>query len=363
MPNYFRKQLVLPLSFPQFSQLPTELRCQIWNWAAPRRSRLIQIFYDTETGTWLACKDACGGLPLSLISKESHAVFMKPYSPAFGTLVDFLEDVIFISDPIFTIRQPQNAFLACKSASKLRRIAFTRDICLGLMESEATFGGLCRSLPALLQELGSLIHFIVSVSDDGAEFYFDFPGESDNEEEEEEEGEEEGGDDENGEELENGDGELALDGQDHDQELEAEIIGLDGELLSTEGLEEQELYDLEQEAVATMSKGYFRQVGDIRFEDIRYIDGDEVRELMGDLTYECAHHQDQNPDWVAPKISIMAIRYGLKPIGNFTYPVGFFGDHKPKDDEPRSLLNHFVDVKAEWHVGDDGHGTLESGST
>jgi hypothetical protein len=49
--------------FTLFTKLPVKLRHQIWHFAAQRRPRVIQLYYDTIVQEWRASKDGRGGLP------------------------------------------------------------------------------------------------------------------------------------------------------------------------------------------------------------------------------------------------------------------------------------------------------------
>jgi len=79
-----------------------------------------------------------------------------------------------------------------------------------------------------------------------------------------------------------------------------------------------------------MSRGYFRHVGDIHFESAMgspdhwesWLDWkDEVEEV-------CREEKTRFPDWIRPKVSIMIVRYGLQPRGDFTGElIHLLGDH------------------------------------
>lgn len=86
-------------SFSNFSALPTEIRLRIWQFAAPRRPRVIQVGYDPDKSCWKAWKDGLGGLPSIVhVSREAREAALKPYDRIFDAYVDPEEDTIFISD-------------------------------------------------------------------------------------------------------------------------------------------------------------------------------------------------------------------------------------------------------------------------
>jgi hypothetical protein len=97
-----------PQSFSCFSNLPVEMRLRIWQFAAPRRPRVIQIAFDPNGSCWKAWEDGLGGLPSIVhVSREAREEALRHYIRIFDAYVDPEEDTIFISDPIFSIRTPR----------------------------------------------------------------------------------------------------------------------------------------------------------------------------------------------------------------------------------------------------------------
>ncbi len=86
-------------NFPQFSALPAEIRLRIWQFAAPRRPRVIQVGYNPHHSCWTTWQDGQGGLPSILdVSREARDEALRPYERMFNAYVDPEEDTIFISD-------------------------------------------------------------------------------------------------------------------------------------------------------------------------------------------------------------------------------------------------------------------------
>jgi hypothetical protein len=86
-------------SFTNFSALPVEVRLRIWQFAAPRRPRVIQVGYDPRESCWKAWKDGLGGLPsIVRVSREARDEALKSYSRIFDAYVNPEEDIIFIGD-------------------------------------------------------------------------------------------------------------------------------------------------------------------------------------------------------------------------------------------------------------------------
>jgi hypothetical protein len=86
---------------------------------------------------------------------------------------------------------------------------------------------------------------------------------------------------------------------------------------------------LEERAMSTMTKGYFRHVGNIRFESaMANPDHWESWFLWRDeVVYHFEQEKADYPEWIQPKVSIMAVKYGLKTIGDYSREVHFQGDY------------------------------------
>jgi hypothetical protein len=114
-------------SLPLFTQLPFELRHQIWRYAARYRPRIIQIFYDPIAERWEACKDGRGRLtPMLGVSQEARAEALKRYTEVFDTLFDLQEDTLFTSGPIFSLQE----------STKQRRVLLKME-CMQLFKNVA----------------------------------------------------------------------------------------------------------------------------------------------------------------------------------------------------------------------------------
>lgn len=125
-------------TFTYFRDLPLELRNYIWFFTAryQSRPRVIQVCFVAETQSWRACKDGCGGLPsIGRVSREARMEALKGYSRVFDTYFDFQYDTVFISDPVFTLRKPREAFLSSDFARNIKHVAITEDIYERLCES------------------------------------------------------------------------------------------------------------------------------------------------------------------------------------------------------------------------------------
>jgi hypothetical protein len=98
------ESLLPPLqNFSCLSDLPVEIRLRIWQFAAPRRPRVIQIGFDPNESCWKAWKDGAGGLPSIVhVSREARGEALKSYTRIFDAYVDPEEDTIFVSDRSFS---------------------------------------------------------------------------------------------------------------------------------------------------------------------------------------------------------------------------------------------------------------------
>ena len=309
-------------SFSNFAALPIEIRLRIWQFAAHRRPRVIQVGYDTEGSCWKAWKDGLGGLPSIVhVSREARGEALKSYSRIFDACIDPEEDTVFISDPLFAIRNPRNIFMSSESASRLRKVAFTSEIYNGLAQSCEQFPSLCERPATVLRRLKGLTHFTLALSDDGAGFDYD----DDDEAYEVEDEDEEGGYEEDAQDRSN------RDGSENESNGERELR-YDGETEDTldEGAVVRQFLDrLDEEAIETMSKEYFRHVGNIHFESAAgHPDHWEAWIAFRDeLEESCEQEKKQFPDWTRPKVSVMAVEYGLRRLEDFKTSLHLLGDH------------------------------------
>jgi hypothetical protein len=323
-------------SFTLFPKLPEELRCMIWARSAPLRPRVIQLFYEATSNTWHACPDSCGGLPPIIhVSQEARKEALKGYTWAFDTYIDLEDDTIFISDPVFTLREPQRAFLNTEHARAMKKFALSSGVYEGLGEVAAAYPTLCLPFPAVLRKLEELTHFTLAISDDGeltAYDYdpehpsnegYDFTDEEDIEHESEAEDitaigpnqthyEEDGGNESEAEDI------TAM-GPDQTHSGDSLVTAYDSQLLTR----------LEELAFKNMSKGFVRERGNIHFENART--SVDHWEEWGDYVYCMMDHYDEekktHPDWVRPKVSLMILRYGLNRPGDYGGPIHLAGDY------------------------------------
>jgi hypothetical protein len=86
---------------------------------------------------------------------------------------------------------------------------------------------------------------------------------------------------------------------------------------------------LDEDAVEVMSKGYFRHLGNIHFESAAdHPDHWEDWEIYKqDLEVSCEQEKAEFPDWIRPKVSVMAVVYGLNCLGDFRAKLHLLGDH------------------------------------
>lgn len=308
-------------SFPHFSNLPVEIRLRIWQLAAPRRPRVIQIGYDPETISWKAWKDGLGGLPSIVhVSREARHEALKSYTRIFSAYVDPDEDTVFISDPIFSIREPRDRFLRSECANKLRNVALTSEICDGLWESWEQFPSFCEGPARILRMLEGMTHFTLVLLEDGAGFDY-----SDDEDDQD------GGTDE-AEDVE-GNGEEDTNQPDTTQNQKDARQEPDDEGESMESLEENSdvlrfLIRSDEEAMETMSRGYFRHLGNIHFESaMEHPDHWEAWEFYRNrVNLLLSREQEEFPDWVRPRVSVMAVAYGLRRPGDFAKKIHLLDD-------------------------------------
>ncbi|KAE9368774.1 hypothetical protein N431DRAFT_428533 [Stipitochalara longipes BDJ] len=313
-----------PTAFTIFSKLPKELRCLIWATAAPLRPRVIQLFYEPPTNTWQACKDGCGGLPSIIkVSREARKEALKGYTRAFDTFLDLEEDTVFISDPVFSLRQPMRAFFNAEHTKNLRKVAMSSEVYDGMEQSAIEFPTLCRRPSAVLRRLEGLTHFILALSEDGeGDLYGDSTDDSEA-------------------------GQDASEEDDSGRDSGVEDIDVEGSPSQTilvppeDPVEEQvhqisrRLARMEKEALAEMSRGYVRDRGNVHFESAfrsrdHWEDASEWKWMIVDHNNE---EKGIHPEWVRPKLSIMVVKYGLKQLGDFYGPIHHQGDYSDVDLE------------------------------
>jgi 2EXR family len=322
-------EITAPASFTVFSKLPKELRCIIWTRSAPIRPRVIQLFYESTTNTWHAWKDGCGGLPLTRkVSREAREEALKGYTEAFDTFVNFEEDIIFISDPVFVFQKPIRSFLGAKFANQVRHLAITSEMYLGLVESAVKFPALCFWPPTILQKLKGLTHFTLVLSEDEMSLNYliddhidDHIDDSDSHDTD--------WDDSTSE------NEVDISNELGPREKEVGAVGSSNSTVDN-GVDyeaasrlRRRLARLEKEALANMSNGYVRHPGNIHFESAMesgdYWEDWYDHKMM--IVEQCEDEKAANPHWVRPKLSIMLLRYGLKRLGDFHSPVHHQGDY------------------------------------
>jgi hypothetical protein len=175
-----------------------------------------------------------------------------------------------------------------------------------------------------------LSHFTLVLSEDGAGF--EYSSEEGNDEVEDQENEDEyaGGpdDEENAATLVEP---SESDASQHDAAHEPEGVWksrhegtVDEDLIASRFLDR-----LDEQAMETMSKGYFRHLGNIHFESaVHHPDHWESWEVYRDeLKVSCEQEKGAYPVWIRPKISIMAVEYGLHRPGDFKTKIHLLGDH------------------------------------
>jgi hypothetical protein len=286
--------------FTKFSQLPVEIRFRIWAFAAtPICPRVIQIFYNPEEDSWQSWGDGPGGLPkLALSSREAFTEVLKPYTKVFGDWFHFEHDTLFISDPMFTLRKPRNAFMCSPYAEKFKNIALTSDQCYGLDESHEQYPQLCPSMTTVLREMEGLTTFTVVLSEDGAGNWEEELGSSDSESE----------------------SEVEMDVEDSGTSAMGNSVDSERLRAAEEAARLRKILDRrEEEAIRSMSKGYFRHVGNLHFESaMSAIDyWDSWATLKAEFIDAFEEEKERHPDWVRPSVSIMVVRYGLRPLAQY----------------------------------------------
>lgn len=259
------------------------------------------------------------------VCREARAEALKLYTQAFDTCIDLEHDTIFISDPVFSIRKPRAIFMNMEHVNELKNIAFSSDICRGLAEMHEDFSELCDSPGRVLRQFEGLTIFTIVLSVDGLDGggYLDGASESPV----------------NGMDDDEIDVEDRPESHEDEQDFEEDEGYDDGERET----DDEVLDKMEKEALATMSKGYFRQVGDIHFASPR-THPDYMESCMwfgDDVVHSCILEKREHPEFIRPKVSIMAIKYGLNWIGDYS------------ERELHSLGDHKDGVVGPWHSDED----------
>jgi hypothetical protein len=83
------------------------------------------VFYAPEQKVWQACKDGCGGLPsIAHVSREARAEALKGYTKTLDAYIHLKEHTIFISHPVFTIREPRATLMGLEYVKKFEELLF-----------------------------------------------------------------------------------------------------------------------------------------------------------------------------------------------------------------------------------------------
>jgi len=317
--------------FTKFADLPAEIRCLIWRKASPSRPRVIQVAYQAEKEIWRACVDSCGGLPPIIpVCREARKEALKPYTRLLETWVDFEEDTIFISDPMFNIRVPRSKFMDAAYLNSIKRIAFTEDVYFGMKLLYESSPQLVDSQGAIVRKMNGLSHFTLVLMEDGAGFdedsdeaefeYFDEASPAsglDPEDDHDEEAEQEDGTDHEEQNHQEND---ILDDEEGLAELDQvqdENAVPDAETDDAMMNEEHWLSIQENLAMERLCKGYFRHVGDIHFVSAMHSPDywDSWYTYLEQVNSDFDEQIFEDPSWSRPLIAIVEVKYGLHYIG------------------------------------------------
>lgn len=271
-------------SFKLFLNLPVEIRLRVWAMSARLRPRVIQIYYERENETWRAWKDGCGGLPsTALVCRESFAEAVKPYTKIFDTYFHLKDDTLFVSDPLFTLRKPREILMSSAYVQCIRKIALTNEQLEGIDEMHEESPRVYPSATAILRRFKGLQRFTLVLSEDGA------------------------GDHEEGSDQWLSDVDEADDEEDFGEEHDTTSVN--------DNLELEHLENQETEAMDSMPKGYFRQVGNIHFQHAtaNADHWDSWQYYKEYLPSQFNEEKEAFPSWSRPNICIMVVRYGLNP--------------------------------------------------
>ena len=221
--------------------------------------------------------------------------------------------------------------MSLESVHKLRNVAFTSEIYDGLARSFGQFPIHCEGPATILRKMKGLNHFALVLSEDGAGFEY-----SEDEDEDEDED----------------DTQLEADLEDEDEDSQGwggedwadaadSVIGMSnaGQELgdveqSTEAVDENTIVEhfldrLDAEAMEIMSRGFFRHLGNIHFESaMEHPDHWEDFSIYRDeLELICEEEKKDHSDWIRPKVSVMAVEYGLEYPGFYITTFHLLGDH------------------------------------
>lgn len=329
------------VSFARFPQLPTEIRLRIWAYAAPHRPRVIQVYYDIEKASWLAWKDGCGGLPPTVhVSREARSEALKSYAKVFDTYFDLEADTVFISDPMFTIRKPRKIFMDSEFAKRFKNVSFSSDVYVGLVQANDQFPDLCMHPASVLRQLTAVTNFNIVLSDDADVFYDSDDGEDSDDGDIDISGwESDGPPDHNHPRVKQAG---LSSGEDQDDPGNVEYDE-DGQIAVSLGdtihdnpeteagqssIDSVKLDHLEGIAMEQMSKGFFRHVGNIRFESAMQNPDhwESWAEFRDVLMLDFQREKYSFPTWVRPMFGVMAVKYGLKRPGDFSTVIHSWGD-------------------------------------
>lgn len=298
------------------------------------------------------------------VSREARKEALKGYTRAFDTYVDLEEDTIFISDPVFALREPKQAFLEAEHVKRIHKIAIASDIYDGLGHSASKFPTFYDRPSGILRKLESLTHFTLALAEDGEGDIYDSDHSS-----------EDGYVDEHDEGRDSGVEDFDTVGIEpsHRDEQAASLDrpAARTEVESQEAQQTHRLLDrLEKEALAAMSNGYIRHRGNIHFESA--IDDadhwDDWHSYLSEMNEHFDEEKVKYPEWVRPKISIMVVKYGLKRLGDFSGPVHYPGDHigviledseyAPSRDESDFSRDDYWESH-DWDSNDEEHGAAD----
>lgn len=236
----------------------------------------------------------------------------------FETWVDLDQDIIFVSDPLFTIRAPRKSFMASEHIDKIKWLAFTDDVYLGLMQTHEDFPDLTESPATVIRNMRGVEYFALVLMEDGGGF---------------------DGDDSDGEEFEFEDAESVAsadvadegDEEDHDEQeayTHETEEGLDSNQHHPVEDEDEDdatdpprddalLLSQEDEAMEGMSKGYFRHVGDVHLVNAMSSSDhwDSWRPYLEQISLDFKEMHETHPEWTRPKVAITEVKYGLNGLG------------------------------------------------
>jgi hypothetical protein len=267
---------------------------------------------------------------------------LKPYRRLLETWVDFEEDTIFISDPMFNIRKPRSKFMDSAYLNSIKRIAFTEDVYFGMKLLYESSPLLVDSQGAIVRKMQGLSHFTLVLMEDGAgfdedsdeaEFEFfdeDSPASGLDSEEEHDEGT-----DQDEEQDDQDDGLPGHEGQ----ATELDPVGNEDAMANgeteDENMDEEHWLSMQENlAMERLCKGYFRHVGDIHFVSAMHSPDywDSWYSYLEQVTSDFDEQQLEDPDWSRPMIAIVEVKYGLHYIGQTPAIEWRYGPTPDEDD-------------------------------